>query len=588
MPRNSAVETNLMETCALIDELVGSAGNFVARDRSEATVRAWVGRRGAGAVSEDRMMAMAADTMLLSIDYLLSLPSWTGKTAFDRLAKNRSGASAREVSACAALRQARFRLLRVEGGSGPQSLRMRDVLSDEVLTVAVLHSPMLPVGMAVFGRVVLMGPDLACLAGATTPLDEAAYDVAAAHAAAGRPGVAAGARWAEAVYAHVVRHGTLDVPGLNRPSKTFSAAAGMPGAEGGALYSAAMGWLALAGGAPDEDLLARTRQLADHVTIIDALMAAVLARDAGEAKMATAFERLLLVQLETVARRERGGSGKTTLDTVGRAVEAAGGVGQRSVKMRALFEALRGKLPESAAGRVADNPALESLVKRIQALRAKTVAQGCTEQEALAAAEKAAELLDRHGLSLGELEFRAQPCEGIGIQTTRRRMAPIDTCVPGIAAFFDCRTWMEQAKGEELRYVFFGLRGDVAAAQYLYEMVERAFDTETDAFRAGALYASMAGERRTATNSFQIGLARGICGKLHALRETRSATQRSESGRDLVPMKAAVVEDELAKLGINFRAKEIGKGQRVLADAFTAGQAAGARFEVTPGVTKAA
>src|SRR3712207_9512789 len=74
-----------------------------------------------------------------------------------------------------------------------------------------------------------------------------------------------------------------------------------------------------------------------------------------------------------------------------------------------------------------------SLVQRIQAWRAKTVEQGCTEQEALAAAEKVAELLDRHGLSLSELELRQQPCEGIGIDTGRRRTGPIDDCVPAIA-----------------------------------------------------------------------------------------------------------------------------------------------------------
>jgi hypothetical protein len=228
------------------------------------------------------------------------------------------------------------------------------------------------------------------------------------------------------------------------------------------------------------------------------------------------------------------------------------------------------------------------LVQRIQGLRAKTVAQGCTEQEALAAAEKVAELLDRYGLSLGELDFRAQPCDGIGIQTNRRRFAPIDSCVPAIAAFFDCRVWVEQAKGMALRYVFFGLRGDVAAAQYLYEMVERAFETETEAFRAGDLYGRMAGERRSATNSFQIGLGRGISHKLQAIRTERHASQRSAAGRDLVPVKAAMVDEEVAKLGLDLHTREMGRGRRVLTDAFTAGEAAGQRFEFTPAITQAA
>jgi hypothetical protein len=227
-------------------------------------------------------------------------------------------------------------------------------------------------------------------------------------------------------------------------------------------------------------------------------------------------------------------------------------------------------------------------VQRIRALRAKTVAQGCTEQEALAAAEKAAELLDRYGLSLGELEFRAQPCDGIGIQTDRRRFAPIDTCIPGIAAFFDCGVWAEQISGRALRYLFFGLRGDVAAAQYLYDLVERAFRTEADRFRAGALYADMAAARRSATHSFQVGLARGICDKLAQMQTAREASRRNVSGRDLVPVKAAMVDDALARLGLDLHCRQIGHGRRVLADAYAAGEAAGKRFDFFPAITDAA
>ena len=74
-------------------------------------------------------------------------------------------------------------------------------------------------------------------------------------------------------------------------------------------------------------------------------------------------------------------------------------------------------------------------------------------------------------------------------------------------------------------------------------MVERAFDTETAAFRTGELYASMIGDRRSATHSFQIGLARGINGKLRGMETARSEVRRSESGRDLVPVKAAMVDE---------------------------------------------
>jgi hypothetical protein len=294
---------------------------------------------------------------------------------------------------------------------------------------------------------------------------------------------------------------------------------------------------------------------------------------------------LLAVQLETVRRREATGAKALSLDDIARGLDEAMRRFGWPARVRSLFETLRARL---SGGRTADDPGLERLVQRIQGLRAKTVAQGCTEQEALAAAEKVAELLDRHGLSLNELEFKAQPCEGIGVQTNRRRAAPIDACVPVIAAFFDCRVWQERGGDAPLRYIFFGLRGDVAAAQYLYELVERAFETETDAFRASEIYIAMAGERRSATSSFQTGLARGISDKLHASRAARDAVMRSASGRDLVPVKAAMVDEEMEKLGLSLTRRVLSRGKRVLSDAYAAGQAAGERFEYSPAVTQAA
>jgi hypothetical protein len=122
----------------------------------------------------------------------------------------------------------------------------------------------------------------------------------------------------------------------------------------------------------------------------------------------------------------------------------------------------------------------------------------------------------------------------------------------------------------------------------LYEMVERAFETETAAFRAGELYADMAGARRSAFNSFQVGLAQGICRKLEAIQAARAAHLRSASGRDLVPVKAAIVDEEMARLGLDLRTRAVGRGRRLLADAFAAGEDAGGRFEFVPGITDAA
>jgi hypothetical protein len=80
------------------------------------------------------------------------------------------------------------------------------------------------------------------------------------------------------------------------------------------------------------------------------------------------------------------------------------------------------------------NPAaLDKLKLRIQALRAKTIANGCTEDEALSAAAKVAELLDRHDLSLSDVELRASPCERRVYETHRKKRIPLDDCIGAIA-----------------------------------------------------------------------------------------------------------------------------------------------------------
>ncbi len=212
--------------------------------------------------------------------------------------------------------------------------------------------------------------------------------------------------------------------------------------------------------------------------------------------------------------------------------------------------------------------------------------QGCTEQEAVAAAGKVAELLDRYGLSLSEFDLRQQSCEGVAVETDRKRAGPLDDCVPGAAAFFDCRVWGEKAPGGTLRYVFFGLPADVAAARYLYDLIGQAFAGETASFKAGRTYVELpSGLRRTATNSFQIGLGRGITSKLRALRDARETALRS-SGRDLVLVKAGRVDEELSSLGLNLHARSRSGGRRLLKQAFDQGHTPGLGFTYVPGVTQ--
>lgn len=225
---------------------------------------------------------------------------------------------------------------------------------------------------------------------------------------------------------------------------------------------------------------------------------------------------------------------------------------------------------------------LDRLVTRLQALRAKTVEQGCTEQEALAAAEKVAELLDRYGLTLSELDVRQQACERMVVETNRIRRVPMDDCIPTIAWFFDTRVWSETGAGNLLRYVFFGMPADVQAALYLHDVVAVAFAVETAMFQDGPIYREMpSAYRRRATTSFQTGLALGIVEKLQGLRQSREAA--AAPGRALVVVKEQVIEEEMGRLGLRFR-RRAPSARMVNPNAYGAGREAGSRFEYRPGV----
>src|SRR5580704_15224177 len=200
-----------------------------------------------------------------------------------------------------------------------------------------------------------------------------------------------------------------------------------------------------------------------------------------------------------------------------------------------------------------DLAALDRLKMRIQGLRSKTTDNGCTEAEALLAASKVAELLDRYDLSLTDVDIRDALCERREYETYRKKRIPLDGCVGAVADFCDCRVWREKNATGEFRYVFFGLRTDVAVAHYLIDLIDIAVRTELGRYKTSREYLRFwHNERHMANASFALGMVSSIATKLAAMKTERDAANRS-TGRDLVVVKAAIVDEELAKLDLNLR-----------------------------------
>jgi Protein of unknown function (DUF2786) len=216
---------------------------------------------------------------------------------------------------------------------------------------------------------------------------------------------------------------------------------------------------------------------------------------------------------------------------------------------------------------------------RIKALADKTVSNGCTEAEAMAAAEMVGRLLEQYALSMEEIDVREERCVQVEIPIGGRRRRPIDGCVTAIARFCDCKVWVARDTMMP-SYVFFGFDADTVLAGYLFNVIDRAMVTALTAFRVTHPRLRGVG-LRAASRSFQQGMAARIADRLdemHRQRDANVAAQRS-TGTALIVVKQQVVEDA-------FRGTEIrlvvaaGLNRARLNAAFRHGLAAGDRVNL--------
>ncbi len=522
----------------------------------------------------------AIDALGYALDLALFTPSLMGQTAVDRLMRSGKLITSAKREAALLLRNSVFRLIQITQGLGKDLYEAVDLASGETLvlfdqTMGLREGDSWALRTCFYENAHLsIGP--------VTPLDPAMLEIAKPFINHGRS-LKNPLRCAEALYRHFIRHGD-PMAGVN--PKAFEEVLFPFDKEDGPIHALAVRWA-------DFDTLpepsaAEMRLLRGEsylVAVRESLSACCAAHIIKNKGLIAAYERILVVQLETIHRRNSAGirTSHETLESLAQDVKEAIRDGHIDSSAAPLFEELCRRAKLACGAKTAHKTSrdeLDKVLARIQALRSKTVAQGCTEEEALAAAGKVAELLDRYGLSLSELDIKEQSCAGEGIQTDRRRRSAFDDCVGTIADFCDCRCWYETTSSGHIRHIFFGLPADVAGARYLYEKIEEAFETETGHFKRGDLYNSHASsQRRSATSSFQEGLGAGIRSKLDRLKEARTVKTKASGGRDLVPVKQGMIEDEMADLGLNIRSIRTNSSKRILAKAYQSGRVTGEALE---------
>jgi len=396
-----------------IKALCARARSFGPVGKGDQLARQWLPPGHTEAARQDLALRLANELAL-------SITSLLGATPFDRLARATTPDSPQLAQALAALRQARFHLLQRKSG------HWIDAATGQAVPIAGV-APMSTDSEHCLVRLAPFPDGAFRIAGEPVALDDPARLVAAGFIRPDRRGLSNPTRCAEMVFRHIVRHARFAPPSPFHP-------------ETNPLDRIAAAWADL-GREPLAEEAMLVRPITNQFEMFTSIRAVSIARGLGRPRLAAAYTSIARIMMESLALRTSNGSTGRGLDGMGADLDTAIAQGSMPSEARALFDALRLRIEIRPAVGAGGNPDLDKLIQRIQGLRAKTVERGCTEQEALAAAEKVAELLDRHGLSMSELDMRRQACEGMGITTDRKRRSPIDDCVGMIGVFFDCRLW---------------------------------------------------------------------------------------------------------------------------------------------------
>jgi hypothetical protein len=247
-----------------------------------------------------------------------------------------------------------------------------------------------------------------------------------------------------------------------------------------------------------------------------------------------------------------------------------------------------------------DQEKRSALLDKISALLTKTEQSGCTEAEALAAAELAEKLMAKYGLSLTELEAISSPavaCEADGTPIGDQRCHEVVHLTNAIGVYTNTRSWyhtrgvIHVSKKERRLHqhrgviaVFFGFPADVQVAIYLVNTLRIALDTEWRAY-----WRTYGKDSKTSARTARAHFMRGMTHRLsQRLREMKKAQGQANVNdcRTIVLAKERIVNEAIEAMGLKISHDHHRGPFYADPDAYAAGQAAGDRATIGSGALK--
>lgn len=192
----------------------------------------------------------------------------------------------------------------------------------------------------------------------------------------------------------------------------------------------------------------------------------------------------------------------------------------------------------------------EKIIKKIKALMEKTVENGCTENEAILAAEKVKQLLDEYELNTSELEIKNS------IYTENEINIEIETVLPfliriaiKIAKLTKTRFWYQDSIRKQ-SISFFGIKHETQLAEYLLNICKIVLINESKNIDEQTRIIVKQNIRRRKKISLLEGITQSICTRIENM-------LNKTTGTGLVVVREKEIEKELKKLNINIKPKDI-------------------------------
>lgn len=220
----------------------------------------------------------------------------------------------------------------------------------------------------------------------------------------------------------------------------------------------------------------------------------------------------------------------------------------------------------------------ESAIRKINALRAKARENAnATEAEAMAALEKAAELMAKYGVTEAQLAA-AELGEGLkrtGWRPKYKNVHPVTKYVStAIGEFCGVAAWRRDNQSE-----FYGIEQDAEMAEYLTEMIANCMDGEWRTY-CRENPARQGVSRHKEFWSFTAGMGTRVAARLRELVEERERAMSSDSRALVVNKQAVMCSAAEQALGLRLKTS---RGRGIAADgrALGAGRSAGDRVNLS-------